>query len=90
MRNTRIERLWVEVGSQFARRWRAFLERLERLHGLDHTNPAHLWLIHLLFLGAINQDCIDFQQEWNHHPIGGPRTHNQSPLVNYFIDSFLF
>jgi hypothetical protein len=22
--NTRIERLWVEVGSQFARRWRAF------------------------------------------------------------------
>ncbi|KAK7000661.1 hypothetical protein R3P38DRAFT_3616554 [Favolaschia claudopus] len=30
-RNTRIERLWVEVGSQFARRWRGFFLRLERL-----------------------------------------------------------
>ncbi|KAK6984404.1 hypothetical protein R3P38DRAFT_3332842 [Favolaschia claudopus] len=43
--NTRIERLWVEVGSQFARRWRAFFYRLEALHGLDCRNLHHLWLI---------------------------------------------
>jgi hypothetical protein len=30
-RNTRIERIWSEVGSQFARAWRAFFLRLERL-----------------------------------------------------------
>ena len=27
--NTQIERLWVEVGTQFARSWRAFFFRLE-------------------------------------------------------------
>lgn len=30
-RNTRIERLWLEVGTQFARAWRAFFSRLEDL-----------------------------------------------------------
>jgi hypothetical protein len=33
--NTRIERLWVEVGKEFARAWRAFFFRLERRHYLD-------------------------------------------------------
>jgi hypothetical protein len=67
----RIERLWVEVGSQFARRWRAFFLRLERLHCLDVSNPAHLWLLHTLFLDAINDDCKGFQGDWNAHPISG-------------------
>ncbi|KAJ7705165.1 hypothetical protein B0H14DRAFT_3645903 [Mycena olivaceomarginata] len=56
-RNTRIERLWVEVGTQFARGWRAFFTRLGRLHHLDRKNPSHLWLLHRLFLFAINDDC---------------------------------
>ncbi|KAJ7043418.1 hypothetical protein C8F04DRAFT_894034, partial [Mycena alexandri] len=63
--NTRIERLWVEVGSQFARRWRVFFYRLDR------TNPHHLWLLHLLFLDLINLDCKNFRAEWNCHPISG-------------------
>lgn len=78
--NTRIERLWVEVGSQFARRWRAFFYRLEALHGLDRQNPHHLWLLHLLFLDLINADCADFWDEWNCHPISG-EGHDQSPNV---------
>ncbi|KAJ7146580.1 hypothetical protein C8R44DRAFT_600207, partial [Mycena epipterygia] len=76
--NTRVEQLWVEVGSQFARRWRAFFYRLEALHGLDRTNPHHLWLLHLLFLDMINEDCDDFRAEWNCHPISG-EGHDQSP-----------
>ncbi|KAK7013406.1 hypothetical protein R3P38DRAFT_3575743 [Favolaschia claudopus] len=78
--NTRIERLWVEVGSQFARRWRAFFYRLEALHGLDRRNPHHLWLIHFLFLDLINDDCENFRQEWNCHPISG-EGHDMSPQV---------
>jgi hypothetical protein len=70
-RNTRIERLWVEVGSQFARRWRAFFTRLEDLHDLDPQNPHHIWLIRKLFLDEINKDCIQFQNHWNAHPIRG-------------------
>ncbi|KAJ7447553.1 hypothetical protein B0H11DRAFT_1709449, partial [Mycena galericulata] len=76
--NTRVERLWVEVGSQFARRWRGFFYRLEALHGLDRTNSSHLWLLHRLFLDMINDDCASFQQEWNSHPISGA-AHDQSP-----------
>ncbi|GLB45737.1 hypothetical protein LshimejAT787_2700070 [Lyophyllum shimeji] len=76
--NTRIERLWVEVGTQFARPWRAFFLRLERLHYLERKNPHHLWLLHTLFLDEINADCKEFQQTWNAHPISG-EGHDMSP-----------
>ncbi|KAJ7155284.1 hypothetical protein C8R46DRAFT_895148, partial [Mycena filopes] len=84
-RNTRIERLWVEVGSQFARRWRAFFTRLGRIHALDRKTPAHLWLLHHLFLVDINNDCIEFQEEWNLHPISGRMTNDQSPADMRFL-----
>ncbi|KAJ7759836.1 hypothetical protein B0H14DRAFT_3096449 [Mycena olivaceomarginata] len=84
-RNTRIERLWVEVGTQFARRWRAFFTRLERLHCLEHDSPRHLWLLHHLFLDDINSDCHDFQQEWNLHPLSGTQNKGQSPSDIRFI-----
>lgn len=79
-RNTRIERMWVEVGTQFGYRWRAFFTRLERRHGLDPEKPGHLWLLHLLFLDFINADCMMFKDEWNHHPLSG-NGRNQTPLV---------
>ncbi|KAJ3925103.1 MAG: hypothetical protein NXY57DRAFT_907481 [Lentinula lateritia] len=77
-RNTRIERLWPEVGSQFARQWRAFFLRLERLHGLRREDPHHIWLLHTLFLPLINEDCQKFTLTWNDHPISG-RGHYQTP-----------
>lgn len=70
--NTRIERLWVEVGRRFVRQWRAFFTRLERSHLLKRNNPHHWWLLHRLFLDQINDDCQSFCEEWNNHPISGP------------------
>ncbi|KAF7288225.1 Integrase catalytic domain-containing protein [Mycena chlorophos] len=84
-RNTRIERLWVEVGTQFTRRWRAFFTRLERKCNLDHTSPQHLWLLHRLFLDAINSDCNDFVAEWNVHPLKGGDNKGRSPLDIRFV-----
>ncbi|KAJ7088488.1 hypothetical protein B0H15DRAFT_780646 [Mycena belliarum] len=84
-RNTRIERLWVEVGTQFARRWRAFFTRLGRLHHLDRKDPGQLWLLHLLFLPELNSDCREFQDEWNLHPISGRTTSDQSPADMRFL-----
>ncbi|KAJ7830605.1 hypothetical protein B0H13DRAFT_1655063, partial [Mycena leptocephala] len=75
-RNTRIERLWVEVGTQFVRRWRGFFSRLERLHHLDVSKPEHLWLLHMLFLDAINKDCDEFRANWNAHPMAGRETYS--------------
>ncbi|KAI9568349.1 hypothetical protein HD554DRAFT_2022330 [Boletus coccyginus] len=83
--NTRIERVWVEVGTQFARRWRAFFTRLEGLHMLNPCDPNHLWLLHVLFLDAINDDCQRFRDEWNHHPISGPDMNNKSPCDLRFL-----
>ncbi|KAL0572531.1 hypothetical protein V5O48_009435 [Marasmius crinis-equi] len=82
--NTRIERLWVEVGTQFAQRWRAFFFGLERLHHLKHENRFHLWLLHQLFLNAIQEDCRSFQGDWNSHPISG-RGHDKSPEQMRFM-----
>jgi hypothetical protein len=87
--NTRIERLWVEVGRNFCRYWRAFFMRLERLHHLDRRNPHHLWLLHTLFLQDINDDCQQFIEEWNAHPLSGSDTNNSSPNVS-FLTVFLF
>ena len=61
--NTRIERLWVEVGRRFVRQWRGFFIRLERCHLLERHNPLHHWLLHRLFLKEINQDCQKFCDE---------------------------
>ncbi|KAG1907985.1 uncharacterized protein F5891DRAFT_938969, partial [Suillus fuscotomentosus] len=81
-RNLWIEHLWVEVGTQFARRWRAFFTRLENHHRLNPHSPSHIWLLQTLFLDEINQDCSDFWAEWNCHPIHGPDTNDKSPKVN--------
>ncbi|KAG1768506.1 hypothetical protein EDD22DRAFT_772093 [Suillus occidentalis] len=89
-RNSRIERLWVEVGTQFARRWRAFFTRLENYHGLRPDIPSHIWLLQTLFLGEINRDCSDFQAEWNCHPISGPDTNNKSPKDLRFLGQVQF
>ncbi|KAJ7616812.1 hypothetical protein DFH06DRAFT_1012770, partial [Mycena polygramma] len=83
--NTRIERLWVEVGVQFARRWRAFFTRLGELHRLDRKNPGHIWLLHQLFLDNINHDCHEFQAQWNAHPVSGRGTNDQSPADMRFL-----
>ncbi|KAL0568310.1 hypothetical protein V5O48_013678 [Marasmius crinis-equi] len=82
--NTRIERLWVEVGTQFARRWKVFFLRLERLHHLDRSKKAHLWLLHQLFLDGIRDDCQSFRNEWNSHPISR-HGHDKSPLQLLFL-----
>ncbi|THV01311.1 hypothetical protein K435DRAFT_655548, partial [Dendrothele bispora CBS 962.96] len=82
--NTRIERLWVEVGTQFVRAWKGFFLRLEHQHCLNRENPHHLWLLHFLFLESINQDCREFQKDWNAHPISGVG-HDRSPNDLYFL-----
>jgi len=80
--NSRIEQLWVEIGTQFARCWRAFFLRLEKYHYLDRSDPHHLWLLHTLFLDNINHDCEEFRQDWNSHPLSGKgKGGNQSPNV---------
>ena len=80
-RNQRIERVWVDVGEGFVRRWRVFFTRLEHLHGLDALNPSHLWLLQELFLEEINGDAEHWTEHWNTHAVSGSQ-HNQTPSVS--------
>ncbi|KAJ7926852.1 hypothetical protein B0H13DRAFT_1972006, partial [Mycena leptocephala] len=48
-------------------------------------DPSHLWLLHRLFLSEINDDCLEFQEEWNLHPLRGRLTSDQSPADIRFL-----
>ncbi|KAN0094640.1 hypothetical protein V8E55_002927 [Tylopilus felleus] len=52
---------------------------------LNPQNPHHLWILHVLFLPAINQDCRDFRLEWNCHPIDSIDTNLKSPTDLRFL-----
>ncbi|KAI0706377.1 hypothetical protein C8Q76DRAFT_770901 [Earliella scabrosa] len=65
--NTRIERLWFDVTHGFGGKWKHFFLELEQGYGLDADCDAHIWLIHHLFLHAINQDAHEWQESWNAH-----------------------
>ncbi|KAJ7776603.1 hypothetical protein DFH07DRAFT_731418 [Mycena maculata] len=83
--NTRIERLWYDVTHGFGHKWKLFFVALEATHGLNPSIPAHIWLLHHLFLDCINEDAQEWAQAWNSHnlQIRGERT--RSPR-----DIFLF
>lgn len=83
--NTRIERLWYDVTHGFGQKWKNFFTDLEVNHGLNPTQPAHIWLLHHLFLPSIDTDAQEWAQAWNRHnlQIRGERT--RSPH-----DMFLF
>jgi hypothetical protein len=84
-RNTRIERLWVDIGKEFGRRWRGFFNRLEDQYSLDPKNPAHLWLLTELFLGMINEDCERFVVDYNHKGIKNKDVGNMCPNVSITV-----
>ena len=53
------------------------------MHMLNTQNPTHLWLLHLLFLDDIDQECRLFRDEWNWNPISSPGTNNKSLKVGH-------
>ncbi|KAI0684311.1 hypothetical protein C8T65DRAFT_593787 [Cerioporus squamosus] len=67
--NTRIERLCFDVTIGFGGKWKMFFLELEHQDDLDADNACHIWLIHHLFLYAINQDAQEWVRIWNVHTI---------------------
>ncbi|KAJ7202369.1 hypothetical protein GGX14DRAFT_536071 [Mycena pura] len=56
--NICIEHLWCDVTRGFGRN-----------AGLKPDLDAHIWLLHRLFLGAINVDALNWAGTWNEHKI---------------------
>ena len=77
--NTRIERLWFDVTSGFGGKWKTFFLELEQTCGLDADRTEHIWLLHHLFLAAINQDALQWAEAWNAHRLHARGTRAASP-----------
>ncbi|KZP15787.1 hypothetical protein FIBSPDRAFT_912394 [Athelia psychrophila] len=83
--NTRIERLWYDITSGYGQKWKNLFLELETHHGLYPRLTEHIWLLHHLFLAAIDRDAQEWLQVWNHHTMRNKGQRGRSP-----IDMFTF
>ncbi|KAJ7181629.1 hypothetical protein C8R43DRAFT_833320, partial [Mycena crocata] len=83
--NIRIERLWCDVTRGFGRKWSNFFLSLEYSCGLKPDVPEQLWLLHHLFLAAINQDALEWARSWNAHKIRFDTERTRSPADMFFF-----
>lgn len=83
--NIRIERLWCDVTRGFGRKWSQFFFSLEIHYGLLPDLDAHIWLIHHLFLPAINEDAQEWAASWNEHKIRLGTERTRSPRDLFFF-----
>ncbi|KAJ7026560.1 hypothetical protein C8F04DRAFT_966270 [Mycena alexandri] len=87
--NVRIERLWVDITAQVGAAWADRFVLLELRHGLDINNTAHIWLLHILFLGTINSQLAFFAEAWNQHRIQIRNGPNRSPTDMFVFDMYV-
>ncbi|KAF7297059.1 hypothetical protein MIND_00938700 [Mycena indigotica] len=83
--NTRIERLWLDWTQGLGLKWYDFFMDLEQHYGLDVDEDLHMWLLHHLFLDAINAEATEWVKTWNFHIMQIRGEPNRSPA-----DMFLF
>jgi hypothetical protein len=85
--NIRIERLWVDVMRGYIGKWAGLFTDLEQNHGLDIDSDNHIWLLHYLFLGGINDDALAWSAMWNRHPMRLPsgQTSGLTPVKQFLL-----
>ena len=67
--NQRIERLWRDVNRIVVSRFLNIFLYLESQNELDCTNELHVYCLHLVFVGLINESLETFTRQWNNHPV---------------------
>lgn len=83
--NIRIERLWRDVTRGFGLKWKNFFVDLEAEAGLQPDNDAHIWLLHYLFLQAVNNDAAEWAEVWNSHNVRIQGERERSPRDMFFF-----
>lgn len=86
--NQRIERVWRDISNKVTWRFRnAFIE-LESIEGaLDIANDFDLFVLHFVFIPALNQSLEKFRLDWNFHRV---RTEKRTPNNMMFEDQHLW
>lgn len=83
--NICIEHLWRDLTNSFGVKWKLFFQNLELHEGLDCDSNAHIWLLHHLFLDAINQNALEWAEAWNNHTITIHGERQRSPCDMFFL-----
>ncbi|KAE9396093.1 hypothetical protein BT96DRAFT_958279 [Gymnopus androsaceus JB14] len=84
--NVRIERLWVDVSNYISQCWNDLFTALELRDSLDVNNLNHIWLLHHLFLGTINDAIAFWVGSWNQHCISQRDGPSRSPEDMFGFD----
>ncbi|KLO07605.1 hypothetical protein SCHPADRAFT_836410 [Schizopora paradoxa] len=77
--NTRCERVWYDMSLGVGHGWKDFFIVLEEEYELDVDNQSHIWLLHFIFLPAINSDLEEWTAMWNCHKLRIEDERNRSP-----------
>ncbi|KAK7051514.1 hypothetical protein VNI00_004488 [Paramarasmius palmivorus] len=83
--NVRIERLWRDITQGFGQKWKEFFKSLEATGGLQPDVGAHCWLLHHLFLSAVNDDALEWAEAWNRHTMRQREQRERSPRDMWFF-----
>ncbi|KAF7315017.1 hypothetical protein MIND_00015900 [Mycena indigotica] len=84
--NTRIERLWLDWTQGLGLKWYDFFMALEQYYELDVDDDVHIWLLHHLFLRALNEEAQDWVNTWNFHILQIRGEPNRSPADIFFFN----
>ncbi|KAJ3881370.1 hypothetical protein F5051DRAFT_322009 [Lentinula edodes] len=87
--NVRIERLWVDISHYCSQAWHDMFTLLETRHGLQVSNPNHIWLLQHLFLPMINEQLTFWAESWNHHRVSQRTGPARSPEDMFVFDSLV-
>lgn len=83
--NVRIERLWRDLTAGVGYKWKLFFQDLECNGDLNPDVEGHMWLLHHLFLDAINTDLLEWAESWNSHVMTVPNQRQRSPKDMFFF-----
>ena len=84
--NTCIERLWYDdLTEGLGSKWKTFFIELEAGDFLDVQNTAHIWLLHALFLDAINKELQEWARMWNQHTMQIQGKRSCSPNIMFMF-----
>lgn len=80
--NQRIERLWRDVFCKVIDRFYKLFCYMEERQVLCMDNDIHKWALQYVFVGRINDSCIEWMETHNHHKV---RTeNNKTPSMMWF------
>ena len=85
--NQRIERLWRDVTKEVLDYYRVLFHFIEDYFDVNISEDWVMFLIHYMFMSAINNDLQQFQRTWNNHPLRTENNRSPHQLLRCYASS---